>query len=113
MPDPSELYDEADKLKDAGELDAAAAKLEEALAADPQYSLAHAALAVVQQKRGLHDEAIANAQKVCELEPPDAFSYTALRVTYQRAYAGTGETKYIAMAEEAMDKSRRVEQGAS
>lgn len=111
MADPSTLYDEADKLKDAGELEAAAAKLEQALEIDADYSLAHAALAVVQQKRGLHEEAIAHAQKVCELEPTDAFSFTALSVTFQRAFAGTGEQKYIALAEEAMDKSRRVEQG--
>lgn len=113
MPDPSTLYDEADKLKDAGDLDGAVAKLEEAINAEPGYSLAHAAMAVVQQKRGNHEQAIASAQKVCELEPTDAFSYTALSVTYQRAYAGTGDTKYIAMAEEAMDKSRRVEQGTA
>ncbi|TWT47638.1 tetratricopeptide repeat protein [Botrimarina hoheduenensis] len=111
MPELSKLYDEADRLKSNGDLDGAAVKLEEALAIDEAYALAHAALAVVQQKRGLHDEAIQHAERVCQLEPRDAFSYTALSVTYQRAYAGTGDTKYIAMAEDAMDKSRRVEQG--
>ena len=50
MADPVALYDEADKLKDEGKFEEAAAKLSEALAADPNYALAHSALAVVLQK---------------------------------------------------------------
>jgi tetratricopeptide (TPR) repeat protein len=106
MPDPIALYDEADKLKDVGQLDQAAGKLNEALEADPQYSLAHAALAVVLQKLGRHEEAIQHAQKVCELEPSDPFSFTALSVTYQRAFAGTNNMQYIRLAEDAMERSR-------
>jgi tetratricopeptide (TPR) repeat protein len=106
MPDPVALYDEADRLKDAGELDQAVAKLNEALQADPKYALAHAALAVVLQKRGRHEEAIQHAQRVCELEPDDPFSYTALSVTYQRAFAGTQNLQYIRLAEDAMERSR-------
>ena len=67
MADPVALYDEADKLKDDGKLDEAVAKLDEALAADPNYALAHSALAVVLQKLGRHEDAIEHAQKVCEL----------------------------------------------
>jgi tetratricopeptide (TPR) repeat protein len=106
MPDAHTLYDEADKLKDAGDLDAAVAKLNEAVAADPNYGLAHSALAVVLQRLGQHDEAIAHAQRVCELEPNDPFSFTALSVTYQRAFAGTQNMQYIRMAEDAMERSR-------
>ncbi len=106
MADPHALYDEADKLKDAGQLDEAAAKLNEALAADANYALAHSALAVVLQKLGRHEEAIQHAQKACELEPDDPFSYTALSVTYQRAFAGTNNMQYIRLAEDAMEKSR-------
>ena len=106
MADPAALYDEADKLKDAGKLDDAVAKLNEALAADPNYALAHSALAVVLQKLGRHEEAIASAQKVCELEPDDPFSFTALSVTFQRAFAGTQNMQYIRMAEDAMERSR-------
>ncbi|TWT88315.1 Tetratricopeptide repeat protein [Pseudobythopirellula maris] len=111
MSDPSALYDEADKLKASGDLEGAAAKLTEALAADEDYSLAHAALAVVLQKRGMHEEAIAHARRVTEIEPNDPFSYTALSVTYQRAYAGTNDHSYIGLAEEAMDRSRQIEAG--
>ena len=100
------LIDEADKLKDAGKLDEAVAKFNEALGVDPNYALAHSALAVVLQKLGRHDEAIAHARKVCEIEPNDPFSFTALSVTYQRAYAGTNNLGYIRMAEDAMEQSR-------
>ena len=106
MADPAALYDEADKLKDEGKLDEAAAKLNESLQADGNYSLAHSALAVVLQKLGKHEEAIQHARKVCELEPHDPFSFTALSVTYQRAFAGTNNQQYIRMAEDAMEQSR-------
>ena len=82
------------------------AKLQEALTADPNYALAHSALAVVLQKLGKHEEAIQHAQEACELEPNDPFSFTALSVTYQRAFAGTNNMQYIRMAEDAMEQSR-------
>jgi tetratricopeptide (TPR) repeat protein len=103
-----QLYDEADKLKNAGELDAAVAKLHEALQHNPEYSLAHSALAVLLQKMGKHEEAIVHAQKVAELAPLDPFSFTALSVTYQRAYAGTNNMEYIRLAEDAMERSRQL-----
>jgi tetratricopeptide (TPR) repeat protein len=111
MADVVALYDQADKLKDEGKLDEAAAKLIEAIGVDPKYALAHAALAVVLQRLGKHDEAIGHAQQVCELEPDDPFSHTAMSVIYQRAYAGTGDQNYIRLAEEAMDKSRMLQMG--
>ena len=94
-----ELYDEASRLKDAGNLEAAVAKLQELLAQDPSYPLAHSALAVILGRLKRHDEAIAHAQKVCQLAPNDAFSFTAMSVTYQRA----GK---IPEAEDAMAKAR-------
>ena len=69
--DPVALYDAADKLKDEGKLEEAAAKLNEALQADQNYALAHSALAVVLQKLGRHEEAINHARKVCEIEQLD------------------------------------------
>lgn len=110
MPDCVRLYDEADQLKAEGKLDEATAKLEELLALDPNYGLAHSALAVVLQRLGKHEAAIQHALRVTELEPNDPFSYTALSVTYQRAYAGTGELGYIRHAEDAMEQSRMLSQ---
>lgn len=104
-----ELYDEADKLKAAGDLPAAVEKLQAAIAIDGKYALAHSALAVVLQRLGKHEEAILAAQKVCELEPSDPFSFTALSVTFQRAYARTGKTEYIRLAEDAMERSRMLQ----
>jgi tetratricopeptide (TPR) repeat protein len=104
-----ELYDEADKLKAAGDLQAAADKLQAAIAADPKYALAYSALAVVLQRLEQHEGAIQAAQKVCELEPNDPFSFTALSVTFQRAYAGTGQMQYIRLAEDAMERSRMLQ----
>ena len=111
MPDVAKIYDEADRLKEEGKLDEAVAKLREALGIDETYALAHAALAVVLQRLGEHEQALKHAQRVAELEPDDPFSFTALSVTYQRAYAGTNNMDYIRLAEEAMEKSRLLSQG--
>jgi tetratricopeptide (TPR) repeat protein len=110
MPDRVKLYDEADKLKAEGKLDEAVLKLQEALAIDDSYALAHSALAVVLQRLGRHDEAIKHAVRVTELEPGDPFSFTALSVTYQRAFAGTNQMGYIRLAEDAMERSRQLSQ---
>jgi tetratricopeptide (TPR) repeat protein len=109
MADAVELYDQADRLKDAGKLEDAVAKFNEALAADPNYALAHSALAIVEQKLGHHEQAVQHAQKVCELAPDDPFSFTALSVILQRVYAGTGDMQYIRLAEEAMERSRMLQ----
>lgn len=85
MPTSTELYDEAVKLKDDGNLDGAVAKLREILTAEPNYALAHGALSIYLGRLQRHDEAIAHAKKVCELEPNDPRSYTALSVVCVRA----------------------------
>jgi len=109
MADAVELYDQADKLKDEGQLEAAISKLKEALAVDPDFALAHSALAIVEQKLGRHEAAVEHAQKVCELAPDDPFSFTALSVILQRVYANTGDQQYIRLAEEAMERSRMLQ----
>ena len=106
-----QLYDEADKLKDAGKLEESVAKYEEILSQDPEYALAHSALAVVLGRLGRHEAAIEHGKKVCELAPDDAFSFTALSVTYQRAFAGTGNQQYIQDAENAMARAQMIQQG--
>ncbi len=103
-----ELYDAADQLKDEGKLDEAVAQLHDLLESRSDYALAHSALAVIYGRLGEHEKAIEHGQKVCELEPGDAFSYTAMSVTCQRAFAGTGDHTYIHRAEEAMAKSHTV-----
>ncbi len=103
MPTNEEIYDEADKLKDAGKLDEAATKLQELLVQDAKYALAHSALAVIYTRLKRHDEAIKHGQTVCQLEPNDPFSFTAMSVTFQRA----GK---IPEAEDAMARARMLQQ---
>ena len=63
MADLTALYDEADKLKDAGKNDEAIAKLQQSLSEDPNYTLAHLALAVLCGRVGRHDEAVTHGQR--------------------------------------------------
>ncbi len=108
MADTHALYNAAEKLFDEGKLEEAADRFKEVLALDESNVLAHLALARVSTKLGRHDEAIAHSRRACELEPTDAFNYTALSVTYQRAWAGTGDHRYIQLAEEAKDAAHRM-----
>lgn len=100
-----ELYDEASKLKSAGKLEEAVAKLEEILKIDPDHVLSHSALGVHLQKLGRPDEAIAHARRVTELEPNDPFSFTQLSVIYQRC--GRIPEAEDAMAQAHMLQGRR------
>ena len=84
MPTPDEIYDEASKLKNAGDHAGAVAKLEEILKTNPDHVLAHSALAVHLQKLGKLDEAVEHAIRVTQLEPNDPFSFTQLSVICQR-----------------------------
>ena len=109
MPTVAELYDEADQLKEAGKLEEAITKLEELLVEHADYVLAHSALGVIYGKVGRHEDAIRHAARVCELEPNDPFSFTAMSVIYQRAYAGTNNPQYIQLAEDAMARSQMIQ----
>ena len=97
MADVHELYDQADQLKVDGKLEESVAKYAEILAVDPNYALAHAALAVVYGRLAKHDLAIEHARKVCEIAPDDPFSHTQLSVIYQRAYAGTNNPQFMTL----------------
>ncbi len=84
MPTLNELYDAATDRRDQGDKEGAAAILQDALAIDPNFTLAHGMLAKLYVDLAQADKAIEHARKVVELEPDDAFSYTALSVVYQR-----------------------------
>ncbi len=109
MSDTSQLYNEAEKLKDEEKYDEAIAKLIELLEADESHVLAHLALAVAYGKVGKHEEAVKHGQRACELEPTDAFNFTAMSVTFQRAFAGTQNQQYIQLAEDAMARAHAMQ----
>lgn len=109
MADAHALYDEAEQLKEEGKYQEAIAKHLEILTNDDSFALAHLALAVAYGKIGDHENAIKHGQRACELEPNDPFSFTAMSVTYQRAFAGTRNTEYIHLAEHAMAKAHALQ----
>ena len=86
------------------------AGLNEIVAEDESFVLAHLALARVYTKTGQHDLAVTHGEKACELEPQDSFNFTALSVTYQRAWAGTQDQQFITKAEDAMAKAQMLSQ---
>ena len=106
-----DLYNQGEKLKDQGDYPGAIQVFEQAVAADESFALAHFALAVCYGKVGEHQKAVQSAERACELEPRDPFSYTALSVTYQRAFVGTQDPQYIRLAEEAMARAHAIEGG--
>src|SRR3954453_8479242 len=85
MPTPNELYDQAVDLKDRGDREEAIARLEEAIAIDPKFAIAHGMLAKLYVALAQGEKAVEHAKKVVEIEPDDVFSYTALSVIYQRS----------------------------
>jgi len=101
MPTIEELYDEAIELQESGSLDEAVAKLEDLVEQAPDYALAHAGLGAFYSKLDRHDEAVEHAQRVCELEPDDPFSFTSLSIVCRKA--GRLEQAEQAMAQ-AMEK---------
>jgi tetratricopeptide (TPR) repeat protein len=85
LPTAIELYREGVKLKDEKKFDEAIARLTEAIGADARLAVAYHALTQCYTQSGRHQEAIATAQKVVQLEPDDYFSYVALSRAYQPA----------------------------
>ncbi len=99
-----ERYEAAERLKAAGDLEAAVAALEEVVADHPDFALAHSALAAWCTRLERHADAVRHARRVCELEPNDPFSFTALSVACQRG-------GWIPEAEEALARSRMLQGG--
>jgi tetratricopeptide (TPR) repeat protein len=103
-----ERYNEVEKLIDQEKFDEAIEGLRSIVAEDDSFVLAHLALARVYTKTGQHEQAIAHGERVCQLEPNDSFNFTALSVTYQRAWAGTKNQDYITKAEDAMARAHSL-----
>ena len=104
MTDRDDQYAAAETLKNEGKLAEAVASLEGLVAKQPDFALAHSALAAWCTRLERHDEAIQHARKVCELEPKDPFSYTALSVACMRGGR-------ITEAEDALARSRVLQSG--
>ena len=109
MADVHSKYNEVEKLIDDEKFDEAISGLTEIVSEDDSFVLAHLALARVYTKTGQHDLAIQHGEKACELEPSDPFNFTAMSVTYQRAWAGTQDQQFIAKAEDAMAKAQMIQ----
>ena len=99
-----EMFVAAEALRKAGKNAEACEIYEQLLAVDEKHVLTHLTLAVVYGKLGEHDKAIAIARKVCEIDGDDSFNFTALSVTYKRAFDATQDPKYIQLAEDALAK---------
>ena len=104
MTDREDRYAAAETLKNEGKLAEAVASLEALVAEQPDFPLAHSALAAWCTRLERHEEAIQHARKVCEMEPKDPFSYTALSVACMRGGR-------IAEAEDALARSRMLQGG--
>lgn len=102
MANREERYEAAEGLKNEGRLAEAVVALEAVVADHPDFALAHSALAAWCTRLERHDEAIRHARRVCELEPKDPFSYTALSVACMRGGR-------IAEAEDALARSRMLQ----
>ena len=78
-----QMYDAANRLKDAGDLEGAVEALFKVLEVDPDHLHTNMALGVHLQKLGRLDESIKHAVRVTEIQPDDPFSFTQLSVIYQ------------------------------
>lgn len=105
----NEQYNEAERLKDEGKFEEAIAKLNGILEVDESHTLSHLALAVLLGRVDRHEDAIKHAQRACEIEPTEAFNFTALSVTSQRAWQGTQRQEYIQLAEDAMARAQALQ----
>jgi Flp pilus assembly protein TadD len=108
MPTVDQLYDEAVELQQAGKIEEAVGKLESLVVEHPDFALAHAALSVFYGKQGRQDEAVEHAQRVCELDPDDPFSFMAMSLICQRAGRIAEAEQAMGMAMEKQWAARRT-----
>ena len=85
MADKWDLFDQGVDFIADGKLDEAAAKYEEAIAADPDFADAWQGLALVLNDLAQHARAIEAGKKLCELTPDDVLAHTTLSRLYQAA----------------------------
>ena len=109
MSDLFKRYNEIEKQVDTENYDEAIPALVALTEEDENFVMAHLALSRVYTKTGQHELAVQHGEKACEIEPNDSFNFTALSVTYQRAWAGTQDQAYITKAEDAMAKAKTIE----
>lgn len=101
MSEAAKLENEATALRNEGKYEEAIEKLKQALDVDDKFVLAHLGLAVLYHNIGDWANSVLHGEKAVEVEPQEMFNYSALSVTYQRAFEGTRDTTYIQKAEEA------------
>ena len=109
MSSAKELFKEAEQLKREGKNEEAIAKFEEVLQLDDKHVLTHLSLAVLYGKVDKHLEAVKHGERAVGLEPNDTFNYTALSTTYQRAFEGTRDRRFILKAEEAKQRAHTMQ----
>jgi len=105
MPTKSEIYDEAIRLHESGDVNGAIRRLEALVADEPDYALAHAALSVFYTRSEAFDQAVEHGRRVCQLEPDDPFSFVAMSLVCQKAGR-------LPEAEQALMQARQVEVAA-
>jgi tetratricopeptide (TPR) repeat protein len=104
----NEIESQAELHRAEGKVTEEIACWNEILTADESFVRAHLGLAVAYYKAQDFEASVRHAERACQLEPDDAFNYTALSVTYQRAFAGTNDPSYIQKAENARDLAHQV-----
>ena len=97
-----ELFYQGSDLHGEGRLDEALDRFEQCLAIDADYADAILGKAMIMSARERHDEAIALAQRLVELDPEDVLAYTNLSMFHQKAGR-------IEEAEEAGAKARTLD----
>ncbi len=102
------LENEAAALKDEGKFDESIAKYNELLGLDESFVRAHLALSVLYHNVKDYEKSVAHAEQAVELEPNDSFNYSALSISYQRAFEHTRDPSFIEKAETAMAKGRML-----
>ena len=108
MADLNELESQAEQYRAEGKVKEEIESWKAILSEDEAFVRAHLGLAVAYYKAQNFEASVEHAEKACQLEPGDAFNYTALSVTYQRAFAGTNDPAYIEKAESARDLAHQV-----